>query len=545
MSISKYASGANNAERDYSAEVQTADDGKRAQTEAGATFRIGWAQADITPEETVVLAGLIHVRLSEGIADPLTATALVLDSGTEQVLWVGCDLIHISENLLAAVRTNMAVHAPEIDTAKLVMHATHTHTAPPTWKGVSSAACAPGGESGLDLPAMTADAYTAYAAERIARAIGEAWSSRLPGGISYGEGTAVIGHNRRWVNADGVATMYRTGAQNFQRANAQNAEPLADHSHYSLSDSDAAVFSHVEGGEDHQIQFMATYNTERQLTGLLVNVPCPAQEEEEGFRVSADWWHETRIELRRRFGDHLYILPQCGAAGDLSPHRLYGAESRQRMLKMKGITVRQDIAIKIADAAADVLPWLPQAIEWNPPLVHRMETVTLTMNRLTEEIAQTARQELEKWQAKWEQELRRLEADPAGRQRPRWYLEASYAFTMMHWQRNVLTRYEQQGECPVQTIEMHALRIGQAAFVTQPFECYLDLGLQIRLRSPAVQTFLVQLSGRGTYLPSLRSVQGGGYGSTATSNPVGPEGARELVEQSVQALNRCFAGDKP
>lgn len=540
MSMSTYASGADDAGLDHSAAAQTAAGGSSAKEETG-TFRIGWAQADITPEEPVVLGGLIHARLAEGIADPLTTTALVLDSGTEQAIWVGCDLIHISDNLLAAVRANMAVHAPEADPSKLVMHATHTHTAPPVSNHISTAAFVKGGEGGLDLPVMTADAYAAYVAERIAQAIGEAWSRRLPGGVSYGEGTAVIGHNRRWVNTDGLATMYRTDAQNYQRANAQNAEPLADHSHYSLCDSDAAVFSHVEGGEDHQIQFMATYDTERQLTGLLVNVPCPAQEEEEGFRVSADWWHETRIELRKRFGEHLSILPQCGAAGDLSPHRLYGSEARQRMLNLKGITVRKDIANKIADAATDVLPWLPQAIEWNPSFVHRVETVSLTMNRLTEEIAQAARQEMESWQEKWEQELRRLEADPELKRRPRWYLDASYAFTLMLWQREVLTRYEEQGERPVRTIEIHALRIGHAAFVTQPFECYLDLGLQIRLRSPGVQTFLVQLSGSGTYLPSQRSVRGGGYGSTAKSNPVGPEGARELVEHSVQALRRCFS----
>mgnify|MGYP000875305598 CR=1 FL=1 len=39
---------------------------------------IGWAQANITPDMNVMLAGQHHARISEGIKDPVTATALAL-----------------------------------------------------------------------------------------------------------------------------------------------------------------------------------------------------------------------------------------------------------------------------------------------------------------------------------------------------------------------------------------------------------------------------------------------------------------------------------
>ena len=49
-----------------------------------------------------------------------------------------------------------------------------------------------------------------------------------------------------------------------------------------------------------------------------MNVACPSQVGA-GSRISADFWHETRNELRSRLGEGLFVLPQCSAAGDQSP----------------------------------------------------------------------------------------------------------------------------------------------------------------------------------------------------------------------------------
>ena len=73
-----------------------------------------------------------------------------------------------------------------------------------------------------------------------------------------------------------------------------------------------------------------------------------------------------------------------------------------------------------------------------------------------------------------------------------------------------------------------------------PFEYYLDYGLQIKARSPATQTFVVQLAGTGTYVPTPRSVAGKGYGSIPASNPVGPEGGRLLAEKILAMLTAAW-----
>src|SRR5690606_12871043 len=92
-------------------------------------------------------------------------------------------------------------------------------------------------------------------------------------------------------------------------------------------------------------------------------------------------------------------------------------------------------------------------------------------------------------------------------------------------------------------ISMHFLRLGDIAFATQPFECYLDYGMQIKARSPAIQTFLIQLAGSGTYLPSPRSLMGGGYGSTPASNPIGAEGRQQLVGAHVRGIYELWSWD--
>ena len=43
-------------------------------------LRIGWASADLTPEKPVVLTGFSRARVSEGVLDPITATALAIEA---------------------------------------------------------------------------------------------------------------------------------------------------------------------------------------------------------------------------------------------------------------------------------------------------------------------------------------------------------------------------------------------------------------------------------------------------------------------------------
>ena len=88
------------------------------------------------------------------------------------------------------------------------------------------------------------------------------------------------------------------------------------------------------------------------------------------------------------------------------------------------------------------------------------------------------------------------------------------------------------------------IRLGDIAIATNPFELYLDYGLQMKARSKAEQTFVVQLTaGRGIYLPTARAVAGGGYSAMISDNIVGPEGGQILVDRTVELINGMWAED--
>jgi hypothetical protein len=61
------------------------------------------------------------------------------------------------------------------------------------------------------------------------------------------------------------------------------------------------------------------------------------------------------------------------------------------------------------------------------------------------------------------------------------------------------------------------------------------------VKSPALQTFIVQLAGNGTYVPSQRAAGGGGYGAVPASNPVGPEGGNVLAEYTLETLQELMS----
>jgi len=93
-------------------------------------IHIGWATQDVTPDRPVILRGQFHARISETVNDPLTVTALALESGGEQCVMVSADRVSIPEALLAGVRQKLESTAPDL-TRTRCSSARPTRTRPP------------------------------------------------------------------------------------------------------------------------------------------------------------------------------------------------------------------------------------------------------------------------------------------------------------------------------------------------------------------------------------------------------------------------------
>ena len=109
----------------------------------------------------------------------------------------------------------------------------------------------------------------------------------------------------------------------------------------------------------------------------------------------------------------------------------------------------------------------------------------------------------------------------------------------MVWHGGVVKRYERQQAGTVEpfAMELHALRLGDVAIATNVFELFTEFGIQVKARSRALQTFVIQLAGPGSYLPTARAVKGGGYSAIVESNLVGPEGGQVLTDRTVELIN--------
>jgi sugar phosphate isomerase/epimerase len=413
---------------------------------------VGWAIADITPPEPIALAGQTNKRLSKGVLDPLTATVLALetrgpDGTTEQAVIVSCDVISLPRVVHKALRNAIAALVPGLDARKVLVSGTHTHTGPLTGKH-------PRYEVGNEPGEMEPSDYADFLCDRVAKAVSEAWEKREPGGMSWALGHAAVGINRRAQFANGETVMY---GKTYQDG-----------------------FLSLEGGNDPGVEMLFFWKPDRALTGVVINLACPSQETEHLHEVSADFWHDVRQELRKRHGVDFFILPQCAAAGDQSPHRMIRKKAEAAMIERRGFTYRQEIARRIADAFFDVLPVADDDIKFALPLVHDVMEIDLP------------------------------EGDP---------VEPATSYDSVH------------------PIDVHVLRIGEVAMASNPFELYLDYALRIkaRCRDPYL-TLVVQLAdGKCGYLPTTKAIAGGGY--SALKFLVGPEGGQVLVDETVCRVN--------
>jgi hypothetical protein len=454
-------------------------------------LHVGWAGRDITPDRPVALAGQFHKRISTGVAARLSVTALALETRSDdvpldQAVLVSCDLVAIRDGIQERLRKRLEGKLEGFDLRKLLLSATHTHTAPVTddgWYDVT--------EEGVMKPAEYVDFFLGRAEE----AVVDAWKGRKPGAVTWGLGYAVVGLNRRMTYADGKAAMYGR--------------------------NDRPDFRGVEGGEDHGVESLFFFDGERRLTGVAINVACPSQVVENANTISSDFWDDVRILLREKHGAGLQILGWCGTAGDQSPHPQLRKAADARMRKLHGnVSETRAIAQRMADAVDYAYRAVKNEASSEVPFAHRVEDLKLPGRKVTPAEADAARAIVAP-----------LEKKPVEQR-------TSTDISRLRWHGEVLKRYERPDDYAVYPMELHVLRLGDVAIASNAFELYLDYGVQMRARSRGLQTFLIQLAcGCGGYLPTERAVAGGGYSAIPESGLVGPEGGRVLVDRTVDLMN--------
>ena len=488
-------------------------------------IKIGWSEVSIVPEgRKVNLVGQFYERISDVVETPITVTGLAIESGDDAVIFVSCDLGNTPHSLLEAVRDALPDSFPK---EKLIINAIHTHTSfgyasrtdnitkeRDVLKKMLPEGC--GYKSIVDDKDPTifgGEEARVFLVERIAKAALSAWKNRKEGCYATGFGRAAVGMCRRVCYDDGSAKMW--------------------------GDTNSANFTELESGNDSGIELLFTYDMNKKLTGVVANVACPAQVLEHQSFISSDYMGKLKRIIREKYGNDVNLLGLISPAGDMCPRdmiRWVDAEielkdpniEREVIIPRKADPSMFDIkgcekaAMRIANevfwALDDVTEYVTEA-----ELVHKNIKLDLPLRRVTPKEYEESLAVIKSFAEKVTGDIN----------------YADNARLQIH--SGNVGRYWLQQTRDMFTIEMHVLRFGDIAIATNPFELFLNYGNQIRARSLAKQTFLIQLAcGSFDYLPTEKAEKGSHYSAFIGSGMAGHEAGDILVRKTLSEINSLF-----
>ena len=498
-------------------------------------LKIGWAETNITPDKPMALAGQFAERISQYVEKPLTATAMAIEADGEQAVLCEADLVNVSYPLFVRIKEAIGDRAPGLDPDKIIISAIHTHTGPisaengknKTSKFSSSSfrglleSYLPEGMEYVEKENISNNTNIAsreevskVLTEKISEAIVTAWNNRKDGSFINAFGRAAVGMCRRAAYSDGSAQMW--------------------------GNTDTAVFKEIEGGNDSGIELLYVFDETKKLKGIVANLACPAQCVQHRLFVSPDFWGEAKMLLRNHFGEDIFLLPLCSAAGDQCPVDLVrwvepespvndpniereGVKKRKADPSMFDIAGMKKVGKRIANEIIEVYnEGLDDAID-TAEFKHKVLHMQLPLRRATLEQKAKAEREIELYLSKKDK-----------------YVDYNDA-AKLQVHLGILKRMNLQDIVDVVDTEVHIIKLGNIAIATNPFELFLDYGNQIKARSAAEQTFLIQLAcGSEGYLPTEKAENGGHYSAFVSSGQIGHQGGDQLVRETLSSINSMF-----
>ena len=272
------------------------------------------------------------------------------------------------------------------------------------------------------------------------------------------------------------------------------------------------------------MQLIYAYSASEQLKGVVVNVPCTAQCDEMANYVTADYWGVVRGIIKKDLGESVTVFPLCRSAGDLSPHQM-ADRFPQRIAE--GISNGRRNAIDLGERIArEIVHCKDKAVkEYRGNIYHAqaMKEITLPCHRITQGEYNWAKHFMEKY-ASNASYIGDNSKYCTGNRRFN-YLNSDY----------IIRKYENPTE--EITTRIYATVLDDIAFITNPFELFIEYADRIRLALSENIIFDTQLTyERLGYLPTERAAKLGSY-STFTFNGACPVSAGEtLVKESISLV---------
>jgi len=340
---------------------------------------------------------------------------------------------------------------------------------------------------GLLFDSPKNEAYLAALKDWLVDGATEAVANARRARVGWGLGEAHVGFNRRLCWADGGHSMY--------------------------GDASRPDFIGLEGPDDpsHTVLFAADDDGPI----VIVHANCAHATCVGGADfASADYPGEARRLLREALGKQVPVLYLQGASGDTSPrnslHPPYSTDGEARMAEMGALMASETLRLmERATLASD------------PLLRHTHDDITVGVRLPSDEALRHA------------EEIEAMDEEQAGRSE--YILQVSGALRL----------YRAFNDNPVDTLAIHALRIGDLGIATNPCELFCRFGLDIKRRSPAPVTMVAQLAdGFSGYCPTMAALMGGGYSADPTYwARLEPAAGDKIVDACSGSLFDLWRGD--
>lgn len=449
--------------------------------EDGSSLRAGAAVVDITPREfSMNLPGGFRGNPSEMAHDPLHARALVLDDGTTTIAMVVVDNLGVAREAADDARA-IATERCGIPPEKILVASTHTHSAP---------------SSNVKEGQPAAVAYRKLLVEGIAESIVLARKALRP---------AAVGHavhplpdevrNRRWYLKPDKMPLNPFGEMDRVKMNPGTSADVLDRPAGPI-DPDVTILSVRDAKTRKPLALFANYTLH-----YVGGVPKG--------QISADYFGEFArlMPFRLRAGDDFVAMMSNGASGDINNIPFLITRPSREPFEQIGIVAR-----KTADAAW--FAWKKiDAYHSDARLGMIEHEITLKMRRPTAEQIERAKTILA---MKDEAEIAKL---------PR--LAEPYARRTLS-----LAKGPETLSIPLQT-----LRIGDFAVCAIPFETLVEIGLDLKKRSPFPRTIVLGVTnGYNGYLPTPKQHELGGYETWLGTCRVQEDSSVIITDQLLEML---------
>ena len=451
---------------------------------ARAELKAGTAIVDVTPQEwPLAPRGSFTPRPTDSAHDPLHVRCLVLDDGNTSIVLGLVDSCMVHRDVLDPAK-KQASEATGIPADHMLISATHTHSAP-------FANAQHGTPQEL--------AYQKRLRSGIVEAIVRAAESRQPANAGWsGYGLPDEVFNRRWFLKPGTVPTNPFG----EDTDIVKMNPPRNNK----------ILINPAGPTDPEVSVLYVADAKRRPLAVFANYSLHYVGNT-GGQMSADYFGEFSRLMPVRLGrtaEGFVAMLSNGTSGDVNNINFRNPRPRREPFEQIRI-----VAGKTADAATRAIRQI-DAPSGDLTLAMREREITLKHRVPTAEQIERARRIVE-IDAEGEKELPRL---------AKAYAERTLKLA---------------AEPPTTKVIVQALRIGDLAICTLPFEVFAEIGLELKDRSPAADTFVVSLANGGYgYLPTPGQHQFSGYETWLTTNKVQKDGSVILVDNLLEMLGELF-----